>query len=174
MTPDELGRWFERANPQAPLLLRFEVSTVGTDPFVLAKFVEWVPNSETPTYLGAHAVLDGDDEFELWGQRGIPITPGVGARGWCIFSGDRGVFEVLAWEGPYIALTPSGGIPARLSLTVGKATCELYYASPTDVLTGCGYSEAVSNTTAEEVPGDSYIQAKRDAFGRLLADLWDC
>ena len=56
----------------------------------------------------------------------------------------------------YFAKTPSGGIPARVGVALGSATCEIYERDADDELVGTGRDETVWNI-GDEIEGDTYI-----------------
>lgn len=77
-----------------------------------------------------------------------------------------------------IFLTPSGGIPARVGTTCGKATCTLYYIDEDDDLVpfeneSSGVTLEVWNIAEESVAGDTFIQTK-DCLGKPVADWEPC
>jgi hypothetical protein len=72
-----------------------------------------------------------------------------------------------------VILTPSGGIPARVGTTVGKANCTIYAINSSDVLASTGVSVSVVNLAATAVAGSVYGQAKR-AGGRWVIDYEEC
>lgn len=69
--------------------------------------------------------------------------------------------------------TPSGGIPARVGTTVGKAACTIYRITSADVLESTGVEVSVVNLAASAVAGSVYAQAKR-AAGRWVIDYEEC
>jgi hypothetical protein len=72
-----------------------------------------------------------------------------------------------------IIQTPSGGIPARVGTTAGKANCTIYSINASDVLTSTGVSVSVVNLASAAVAGSVYGQAKR-AGGRWVIDYEEC
>jgi hypothetical protein len=72
-----------------------------------------------------------------------------------------------------IIQTPSGGIPARVGTTVGKADCTVFTISDSDVLTSTGTTVSVVNIAEAAVAGSVYAQAKR-AGGRWVIDYEEC
>jgi hypothetical protein len=72
-----------------------------------------------------------------------------------------------------IIMTPSGGIPARVGTTVGKADCEVYRITDGDELQPTGDIYSIVNMTATPVEGDAYGQAKRIS-GRWVIDVEEC
>jgi hypothetical protein len=80
--------------------------------------------------------------------------------------------------GTGLAKTPSGGIPARSSITAGVATCtiaELYDDSGTIKIREKSPTQSVSiyNTTGVSVTGSAWIHWKTDG-GRKVVDVDDC
>ena len=78
-------------------------------------------------------------------------------------------------SGPFaiIILTPSGGIPARVGSTVGKANCTVYRITDADVLESTGSTVSVVNIAEAPVAGSVFGQAKR-ASGRWVIDYEEC
>lgn len=72
-----------------------------------------------------------------------------------------------------IVMTPSGGIPARVGITVGKADCTIYRITDADVLESTGTTISVVNIAQTAVLGGVYGQAKR-AAGRWVVDFEEC
>jgi hypothetical protein len=72
-----------------------------------------------------------------------------------------------------IIQTPSGGIPARVGTTVGKADCTIFTISDSDALTSTGATVSVVNIASAAVAGSVYGQAKR-AGGRWVIDYEEC
>lgn len=78
-----------------------------------------------------------------------------------------------------IAMTPSGGIPAKTGTTAGKASCAVYFINESDevvpfVWQGDPLSIDVYHVfDGDDVPGDTFIQAKRIS-GRWVADSRAC
>jgi hypothetical protein len=69
----------------------------------------------------------------------------------------------------YIALTPSGGIPARSGVVLGSASCDVYKVI-SDSLLSAGFTRTVYNLSTTAVAGSIYVQVKRDKFGTWLAE----
>lgn len=83
-----------------------------------------------------------------------------------------------AMSGAGLALTPSGGIPARSGITVGVATCtlaELYDDAGVVKIRQKSPAESVLiyNTTAVNVSGAKWIHWKMDG-GYRIVDVDDC
>jgi hypothetical protein len=72
-----------------------------------------------------------------------------------------------------IIQTPSGGIPARVGTTVGKANCTVFTISDSDAITSTGATVSVVNIASAAVAGSVYGQAKR-AGGRWVIDYEEC
>lgn len=71
----------------------------------------------------------------------------------------------------YIAKTPTGGIPGRVSLTPGSAECEVYVLVD-GVLEALGIEvQTVYNLGTTAIEGNLYIAIKQDKFRIWLADV---
>jgi len=118
-------------------------------------------------------------------DRGMRLKPK--ADSWELEEGE-GFFSVIdiktigdqkyAWVtkqggGAIIIMTPSGGIPARVGATVGKANCTVQAINSSDVLASTDVSVSVVNLAASPVAGSVYGQAKR-AGGRWVIDYEEC
>lgn len=80
--------------------------------------------------------------------------------------------------GTGLAKTPSGGIPARSTITVGVATCtiaELYDDAGTIKIREKSPTESVSiyNTTGVTISGNAWIHWKTDGSYKVI-DVDDC
>ena len=79
-------------------------------------------------------------------------------------------------QGGYLALTPSGGIPARVGTTVTMVDCPIYYLAGTGstrTLTSTGVSLPVGNMSTTAIAGSAYIMVA--PFGGALLPPWeDC
>lgn len=72
------------------------------------------------------------------------------------------------------AYTPSGGIAARSTLTMGSATCTLYDCNASGVLSSTANTETIYNMTAGAIAGSTHIVAARNTAGLLVAIVEDC
>lgn len=111
------------------------------------------------------------------------------AGGYVLESSDDGPLEILFaptgtgeqecvvrfgfWPGAIIIMTPSGGIPARVGTTVGRADCTVYRITDAHALESTGTTVNVVNIAAAAVAGEVYGQAKR-AAGRWVIDYEEC
>ena len=83
-------------------------------------------------------------------------------------------------SGTVIALTPSGGIPARSGSTVGSAACVLYTIDENDLLVAMtnaasvAISKPVKNVMATAITGAKYILATIETSGNLCVAAMDC
>lgn len=86
------------------------------------------------------------------------------------------LFEETGGGGPRMvhAYTPSGGIPARSTLTMGSATCDLYDCSSGGVLSDSGDNATIYNMASSAVAGSKHIVASRNSAGLLVAIVEDC
>lgn len=90
----------------------------------------------------------------------------------------RGFFKGGGSGGTGLAKTPSGGIPARSSITAGVATCtlaELYDDSGTIKIREKSPTESVSiyNSTSVTISGSAWIHWKTDGSYKVI-DVDDC
>jgi len=69
----------------------------------------------------------------------------------------------------YIAMPPSGGIPARSSTTLGSATCDIYRINNGRVEQVAGLTREVFNVSEDAVPGSEYLPVHRSKFGKWFA-----
>lgn len=89
-------------------------------------------------------------------------------------------FELVPFEGEdqfpgvYVAVTPSGGIPARSGTTLGTATCTLQQVSYAGTLSSTTRTVTVSNLSTTAVGGSAYIICQRVVGGGLVAVWEDC
>lgn len=72
------------------------------------------------------------------------------------------------------AYTPSGGIPARSSLTMGSASCDLYESSTGGVLSDSGSNITVYNMASGAVAGNTHIIASKNEIGIYVCIVEDC
>lgn len=72
------------------------------------------------------------------------------------------------------AKTPSGGIPAMSTLTMGSASCDIYSCSSAGVLSDSGTNETIYNMASGEVAGSTHIIASRNTAGLLVVIVEDC
>jgi hypothetical protein len=71
-------------------------------------------------------------------------------------------------------VSPSGGIAARSSLTMGSATCDIYNSSGSGVLSDSGTNETVYNVASSAFAASTHGIAARNAAGLLVAIVEDC
>jgi len=71
-------------------------------------------------------------------------------------------------------LSPSGGIAARSTLTMGSASCDIYTCSSGGVLSDSGINETVYNMASSPFAGSTHGVAMRNAAGLLVAIVEDC
>ena len=72
------------------------------------------------------------------------------------------------------AYTPAGGIPARSSLTMGSATCDLYDSTTGGVLSDSGDNITVYNMASAAVAGSTHIIAAKNQAGIYVCIVEDC
>jgi hypothetical protein len=70
--------------------------------------------------------------------------------------------------------SPSGGIAARTTLTMGSASCDIYTCSSGGVLSDSGTNETVYNMASSAFAGSTHGIAARNAAGLLVAIVEDC
>lgn len=71
-------------------------------------------------------------------------------------------------------VSPSGGIPARSSLTMGSASCDLYDSSSAGVLSDSGTNITVYNMATSAFAGSTHGVAMRNRAGLWVAIVEDC
>lgn len=73
----------------------------------------------------------------------------------------------------YIALTPTGGIPARTGTTPGQAECNVFQAEMNGTTRRLrqvpGLTRVVLNIQDQKIPGNKYVETTRDKYGEWLA-----
>lgn len=73
----------------------------------------------------------------------------------------------------YVALTPSGGIPARSTTTPGNAECDLYVVAEGDsadiALQDIDKSAIVANVSESEIEGSTYVLCVKTKGGTYVA-----
>lgn len=72
------------------------------------------------------------------------------------------------------AYTPAGGIPARASLTMGSATCDLYDSNSSGVLSDSTQNITVYNMASTAVAGNTHIVAAKNTAGLYVCIVEDC
>lgn len=72
----------------------------------------------------------------------------------------------------YFAKVPVGGIPARVGIVLGSATCELYTRNADDELVSMGRSEVVWNAGGSDVQEDEYIIVATEGSRRDFVVVW--
>lgn len=70
--------------------------------------------------------------------------------------------------------SPSGGIPARSTLTMGSASCDIYTSSTSGVLSDSGTNETVYNMASSAFGNSTHGIAMRNNAGLLVAIVEDC
>ena len=72
------------------------------------------------------------------------------------------------------AYTPAGGIPARASLTMGSATCDLYDCNSSGVLSDSTDDITIYNMASTAVAGSTHILAAKNSSGLYVCIVEDC
>lgn len=72
------------------------------------------------------------------------------------------------------AYTPSGGIPARSTLTMGSASCDVYACSTAGVLSDSGRNVTVYNFASSDVAGSTHILIEKNNVGLWICIAEDC
>jgi len=72
------------------------------------------------------------------------------------------------------AYTPAGGIPARSTLTMGNASCDLYNSTTGGVLSDSGSNITVYNMATSAVAGSTHIIAAKNQAGIYVCIVEDC
>lgn len=72
------------------------------------------------------------------------------------------------------AYTPAGGIPARSTLTMGNASCDLYNSTTGGVLSDSGTNITVYNMATSAVAGSTHIIAAKNQAGIYVCIVEDC
>jgi hypothetical protein len=75
---------------------------------------------------------------------------------------------------PYHAVTKSGGIAARSSLTMGSATVDLYACSSAGVLSDSGVDVTAYNMATSAVAANAHIMIQRNSAGLWVVIVEDC
>lgn len=57
----------------------------------------------------------------------------------------------------YVALTPSGGIPARSGTALGTAVCVMYAVAPDGTLSATSFEATICNLNEVALPASSYV-----------------
>ena len=71
----------------------------------------------------------------------------------------------------YVALTPSGGIPARSGLVLGSATCSINRLQPSSSTSAMelfqipGFVQKVYNVSGRAAAGGIYVVVRREKYG---------
>jgi len=74
-----------------------------------------------------------------------------------------------------IALTPSGGIPARSTTTPGTASCTFCKIDDTPTITTTSVTETVYNISGLAVSGDTYVFVNREYIsGKWIVVMESC
>lgn len=71
----------------------------------------------------------------------------------------------------YVALIPSGGIPARSGTTPGSATCDTYKVINRDTapeLVATGFTKLVINLSTATIEEGEYVEINKDKYGTWL------
>lgn len=72
------------------------------------------------------------------------------------------------------AMTKSGGINSRSTLTMGSATCDLYVSSSGGVLSDSGTDVTVYNPFSQSVAGERHILISKNEAGLWVVIAEDC
>jgi hypothetical protein len=72
------------------------------------------------------------------------------------------------------AMTKSGGIAARSSLTMGSATCDLYDSSSSGVLSDSGTDVTVYNMATSAIAANTHIMIQQNNAGLWVVVVEDC
>lgn len=136
-------------------------------------------------FAGPHVRAMGDGSTATAGDRWAPqasdweIAPN--ADGFLICVGDDDVeTDVVRCIYSYGQLgivhfrSTSGGIPARSTLTMGSASCDIYTSSSAGVLSDSGTNETVYNMASSAFGNSTHGIAMRNNAGLLVAIVEDC
>ena len=106
-------------------------------------------------------------------EQALELVSGLGQRDFNVRlyenSGDGG-----SGGGVIHFYSPSGGIAARSTLTMGSASCDIYTCSSGGVLSDSGANETVYNMASSAFAGSTHGIAARNAAGLLVAIVEDC
>jgi hypothetical protein len=72
------------------------------------------------------------------------------------------------------AMTKSGGIAARSSLTMGSAACDLYDSSSAGVLSDSGTDVTVYNMATSAIAANTHIMIQQNNAGLWVVVVEDC
>lgn len=136
---------------------------------------------------GPHAKVLGDGSTATAGDRWAPVASAWSIApdtdGFLICAGDddvaTDVVRVIsiggAGGGQIIHfVSPSGGIPARSSLTMGSASCDVYTSTSGGVLSDSGTNVTVYNMASSSFAGSTHGVAMKNAAGIYVAIVEDC
>lgn len=118
-------------------------------------------NRWRPT-VGAFTVEPGEGPFIAGGDDNI--KPNV-MKGFVASTGGNPVWH---------AMTKSGGINSRSTLTMGSATCDLYVSSSGGVLSDSGTDVTVYNPFSQSVAGERHILISKNEAGLWVVIAEDC
>jgi hypothetical protein len=106
-------------------------------------------------------------------EQALELVGGLGQRDFNLRlyeSGDSGTRSNEAIH----FVSPGGGIPARTTLTMGSASCDIYTCSSGGVLSDSGVNETVYNMASSAFAGTTHGIAMRNVAGLLVAIVEDC
>lgn len=91
-------------------------------------------------------------------------------------TGDQECFVRIGGDGGLVthALTPSGGIPAKVGDQMGSAVCTLQSCNSTGLLTTTAQTATIYNNTSGAVTGSKAIAALRNEAGLPVVIVEDC
>ena len=95
------------------------------------------------------------------------LVPAISSGAFYYYFGSGGVSAIHA-------RTKAGGIPARSTLTMGSANCDIYNSSGAGVLSDSTTDETIYNMAASAVAETTHIVASRNAAGLLVVIVEDC
>jgi hypothetical protein len=137
-------------------------------------------------FAGPHVKALGDGSVATAGDKWGPV-----ASAWTVADDADGIFVVIGDDdvatnvvrlfagvsggGEIVHFySPSGGIAARTTLTMGSASCDIYTCSSGGVLSDSGTNETVYNMASSAFAGSTHGIAARNAAGLLVAIVEDC
>lgn len=136
-------------------------------------------------FAGPHVKALGDGSAATAGDRWAPVASNWeiadSTSGFLICIGDDSVAtDVVRCVYSYGAngvmhfVSPSGGIPARSSLTMGSASCDVYLSSSGGVLSDSSTNETVYNMASSAFGNSTHGIAARNDAGLWVAIVEDC
>lgn len=99
----------------------------------------------------------------LRGQQSRPEEPGR--------TNNHHVGDEVFKSDNFVALTPDGGIPARVGGTVGTATCRVYQIIDGEIADAPFGDIDVFNLSTTEVEGGQYVRVIREKYGAFVVDV---